>query len=192
MKENDEKLFNEEQNVENVSFADCDNDERCNDEVDELDDEEVFELDYEEEEEYDFDSWEEPDFKIELQKLEEDCTLSFHIDEYHSEDQWEMFESVYVSLKDNQALVTFEGSIKAEFWDGPENIQHLFKHLSEAVIESGDFIYSEDDDLDLGKWCTITFGVLIDKDFMFFKTMNHYMKIISDLQTKAKQKFYNK
>ena len=83
-----------------------------------------------------------------------------------------------------------EGSIKLEMWNGPENIQHLFKYLSEAVIESGLFIHSEDDDLELDKWCTITLGVLIDKDFMFFETVNHYMKLIGDLETKAKQKWF--
>lgn len=184
MKANEEKLLNEEQSIEgeNISFDDCKNDERCNDEVSELD--------YEKEE-YDFDSWEKPEFKIELQKLKEDCTLAFHVADYHNEDQWGIFKSVYVSLKDNQALVTFEGSIKAKFGVGYKDTQYLFKYLSEAVIESGDFIYSEDDDLKLGEWCSITFGVLMDKDFMFFKTMNHYMKIISDLQSKAHQRLYN-
>ena len=152
--------------------------------------EEVNDLNYEEEE-YEFDSWEEEeDFIIRLNKLEEDITLSFQVCDYHSADKWAIFDSASISLKDNKALLNLEGSIKLEMWNGPENIQHLFKYLSEAVIESGLFIHSEDDDLELDNWCTITLGVLIDKDFMFFETVNHYMKLIGDLETKAKQKWF--
>ena len=186
MEINDEKLFNEEQNENLVSFTvkntGLENYDGC--------DEEVNELDYEEEE-YDFDSWEdEEDFIIRLNKLEKDTILSFQVCDYHSADKWAIFDSASISLKDNKALLNLEGSIKLEMWNGPENIQHLFKYLSEAVIESGLFIHSEDDDLELDKWCTITLGVLIDKDFMFFETVNHYMKLIGDLETKAKQKWF--
>ena len=186
MEINDEKLFNEEQNENLVSFTvkntGLENYDGC--------DEEVNELDYEEEE-YDFDSWEdEEDFIIRLNKLEKDTILSFQVCDYHSADKWAIFDSASISLKDNKALLNLEGSIKLEMWNGPENIQHLFKYLSEAVIESGIFIHSEDDDLELDKWCTITLGVLIDKDFMFFETVNHYMKLIGDLETKAKQKWF--
>ena len=152
--------------------------------------EEVNDLNYEEEE-YEFDSWEEEeDFIIRLNKLEEDITLSFQVCDYHSADKWAIFDSASISLKDNKALLNLEGSIKLEMWNGRENFQHLFKYLSEAVIESGLFIHSEDDDLELDNWCTITLGVLIDKDFMFFETVNHYMKLIGDLETKAKQKWF--
>ena len=187
MKKNDEELFNKEQNENLVSFTvkstGLENYDGC--------DEEVNELDYEEE--YDFDSWEdEEDFIIRLNKLEKDTILSFQVCDYHSADKWAIFDSASISLKDNKALLNLEGSIKLEMWNGPENIQHLFKHLSEAVIESGIFIHSEDDDLELDKWCTITLGVLLDKDFMFFETVNHYMKLIEDLETKARQKLHNK
>ena len=167
------KLFNEEQNENLVSFTvkntGLENYDGC--------DEEVNELDYEEEE-YDFDSWEdEEDFIIRLNKLGKNTILSFQVCDYHSADKWAIFDSASISLKDNNALLNLEGSIKLEMWNGPENIQHLFKYLSEAVIESGLFIHSEDDDLELDNWCTITLGVLIDKDFMFFETVNHYMKL---------------
>ncbi|MBR2457373.1 MAG: hypothetical protein IKB31_09515 [Bacteroidaceae bacterium] len=188
MEINDEKLFNEEQNENLVSFTvkntGLENYDGC--------DEEVNELDYEEEE-YDFDSWEdEEDFIIRLNKLGNNTILSFQVCEYHSADKWQIFDSADISLKDNKALLRLNGSIKVEMWDGPENIQHLFKYLSEAVIESGIFMHSENDDLELDKWCTITLGVLIDKDFMFFETVNHYMKLIEDLETKARQKLHNK
>ncbi len=188
MEINDEKLFNEEQNENLVSFTvkntSLENYDGC--------DEEVNELDYEEEE-YDFDSWEdEEDFIIRLNKLGKNTILSFQVCEYYSADKWQIFDSADISLKDNKALLRLNGSIKVEMWDGPENIQHLFKYLSETVIESGIFIHSEDDDLELDKWCTITLGVLIDKDFMFFETVNRYMKSIGDLETKARQKLHNK
>ena len=188
MEINDEKLFNEEQNENLVSFTvkntGLENYDGC--------DEEVNELDYEEEE-YDFDSWEdEEDFIIRLNKLGKNTILSFQVCDYHSADKWAIFDSASISLKDNKALLNLEGSIKLEMWNGPENIQHLFKYLSETVIESGIFIHSEDDDLELDKWCTITLGVLIDKDFMFFETVNRYMKLIGDLETKARQKLHNK
>lgn len=184
MKEKDEKILNEEL----VSFTIENNNLGNNN----CYDEECSELDYEEGE-YEFDSWEEEeDFIIRLNKLEEDITLSFQVCDYHSADKWAIFDSASISLKDNKALLNLEGSIKLEMWNGPENIQHLFMYLSEAVIESGLFIHSEDDDLELDKWCTITLGVLIDKDFMFFETVNHYMKLIGDLETKAKQKWFEK
>lgn len=157
--------------------------------------EEDYEFDYKTEGEYFCDSWkEEKDFIIRLNKLVEDGTVSFNFREceYHSADRWEIFDSVYIALKDNKALLYFNASTWVGMWNGPENILHLFKNLSEEVVKSGIFIHSEEEDLILDKRCSIKLSVFIDNDFMFFETVNHYMKLIGDLESKAKQKWFEK
>lgn len=129
------------------------------------------------------------DLHIKISELPEDKCKNYLIVGNHFDDKWKMFNRINISSKAKRVLLVLEGCIcRRKGWNGLKNADKVFRHFSEQMTKTHDFIYSEEKDLKITPWvCSISLGILMNQDFVLGDTINHYMKLIGNLQLKAQQ-----